>query len=241
MKNQTHYSLSVIVPCYNEESNIIQTLKEISLSIEIPIIKEYEILVIDDASTDKSNSLVKNYKKNNLNIKLHKNEINIGLGGAIKRGFKLCSKDYVIYIPGDNCHKSIEIKKMIELIGKYDVILTYYSNPHVRTFFRKFFTKLYTPFLNFIFNLDLPYYNGLCLYKSSLIKNINIETNSFTWQIELLLKLFKSTNIKYTLVPTKLDDRNLGQSKAFNLKNSLLVVYSIFKLFVLQFFISKKK
>ena len=63
MKIQTHYSLSVIVPCYNEESNIIETLNEISLSIDIPIIKEYEILVIDDASTDKSNNLVKNLKK----------------------------------------------------------------------------------------------------------------------------------------------------------------------------------
>ena len=219
-------------------------LKYLNLSI-LSILNQnfsnFEFIIILDTNNSFIVDLVKKYKKNNLNIKLYKNRTNVGLGGAIKKGFELCSKDYVIYIPGDNCHKSSEIKKMIKLIGKYDVILTYYSNPQVRTFFRKFFTKIYTPFLNFIFNLDLPYYNGLCLYKSSLIKNIKVETNSFTWQIELLLKLFKSTNIKYTLVPTKLDDRNLGQSKAFNLKNSLLVVYSIFKLFIIQFFISKKK
>ena len=241
MNNQTTYSLSVIVPCYNEENNIINTLQEIHLSINNLKIMDYEIIVIDDASTDKSNLLVSKYIKINTNVKLFKNKENAGLGGAIKKGFELCEKNYVIYIPGDNCHKSSEIIKMLILIGKYDIVLTYYSNPQVRSVFRKFFTKIYTPFLNFIFNLNLPYYNGLCLYKSDLVKNIKIETNSFTWQIELLLKLFKSANIKHTLVPTLLDERNLDKSKAFNFKNSFLVVFSIIKLFIIQFSISKNK
>ena len=102
------------------------------------------------------------------------------------------------------------------------------------------FTKLYTPFLNLIFGLNLPYYNGLGIYKRSILKDINIYTNSFTWQIEVLLKLFKTKNINYILVPTKLDERIGGKSKAFNLKNSILVTYSIIRLFLLKFFLKKK-
>ena len=99
---------------------------------------------------------------------------------------------------------------------------------------------MYTPFLNFIFGLNLPYYNGLSIYKRSILNEIDISTNSFTWQIEVLFKLFKTKNINYVIIPTKLDDRIEGESKAFNIKNSIYVIYSIGRLFLLKFFLKKE-
>ena len=233
-------SISFIVPCYNEEKDIDNTLKEIYSAINESQIEKYEIIIVDDGSIDNTYNKIINLNKENKNIKIIRNSKNLGLGGAIKKGISKAILYRVMFLPGDNCHKSSEIKKLISVKGDYDLVLTYYSNPEIRNFFRVMFTKSYTPFLNLIYGLNLPYYNGISIYKRSILNEINIYTNSFTWQIEALLKLFKTKNLNYTIVPTRLDDRMEGQSKAFNLKNSIYVIYSITRLFILQFLLKKR-
>ena len=216
-------SISFVVPCFNEENNINNTIDEICFAISESTVNEYEIIIIDDGSTDNTLQIATKSHKQNNNIKVINNLNNLGLGGAIKKGLQHAKLNKIMFLPGDNCHQRTEIKKLININNNYDLVLTYYSNIQIRSFFRTLFTKLYTPFLNLIFGLNLPYYNGLGIYKRSILKDINIYTNSFTWQIEVLLKLFKTKNINYILVPTKLDERIDGESKAFNLKNSILV------------------
>ena len=94
-------------------------------------------------------------------------------------------------LPGDNCHSHEEIRKLLLTKNKTEVVLSYYENKNDRPFFRKMFTLIYTPFLNFIFRMNLPYYNGIAIYKKTIIDNIDFQTSGFTWQIELLVKLFK--------------------------------------------------
>jgi hypothetical protein len=90
----------------------------------------------------------------------HKNKKNLGFGGSIKKGLNLASKEMVMWIPGDNSHASSEIKKLLnERNNNYNIISTYYINTQSRAFIRGLFTKLYTPVLNFLFRLNLPYYN----------------------------------------------------------------------------------
>ena len=233
-------SISFVVSCYNEEKNIKNTIDEINIAINNSKLDVYEIIVVDDGSKDKTFQAVEELKKNNQHIKIIKNINNIGLGGAIKKGLQEAVLDRVMFIPGDNCHQGLEISKLINTNKKYDLVLTYYSNIKVRSFLRNFFTKLYTPFLNFIFRLNLPYYNGLCVYRRSILKDINIYTNSFTWQIEVLLKLFKTKKLLYIFIPTLLNDRTIGKSKAFRIKNSIYVVYSIGRLFIIKFFLKKR-
>ena len=232
-------SWTIILFGYNES----KTIKDVffkSKDIISQITNDYEIIIIDDGSTDNTLQIATKSHKQNNNIKVINNLNNLGLGGAIKKGLQYAKLNKIMFEPGDNCHKRTEIKKLININNNYDLVLTYYSNIQIRSFFRTLFTKLYTPFLNLIFGLNLPYYNGLGIYKRSILKDINIYTNSFTWQIEVLLKLFKTKNINYILVPTKLDERIDGESKAFNLKNSILVTYSIIRLFLLKFFLKKK-
>ena len=177
--------------------------------------------------------------KNN-KIVIVRNIKNIGFGGSIKNGLEIANLNRIMFLPGDNSHQNSEISKLINIDFKYDLVLTFYSNLHVRSFFRNFFTRLYTPFLNFIFGLNLPYYNGLGIYNRPMLSKISIYTNSFTWQIEVLIKLFKTKKINYIIVPTLLNDRVEGKSKAFSLKNSIYVIFSITRLFVIQFFLKNK-
>ena len=233
--------VSFLVACFNEEENIIPTIEEIKKTCKNCQIDSYEILVVDDKSSDNSNYIVKNYiqESGQKNIELITNETNLGYGGSVKKAIKYAKKEFVIWVPGDNAHKEKELAKILEYIGQYDVISTFYSNTETRNKFRRVFTEMYTPVLNFFFNLDIPYYNGVTLIKKSIFDKINIFTNSHNFSVEMWvkIKLLKNINIKF--VPTLLDERIKG-AKAFKLKNSIKVVlntirlilyYQIFKFF----------
>ena len=157
-------SISFIVPCYNEEDNISDVINEIESAVISFSNIVYEIIIIDDASKDKTLKIIKKMQKMNKNIKIIQNKENKGLGGSIKKGFCNIQNDYVMYLPGDNCHSKTEIKKLLEVNSDFDILLSYYSNARTRNLFRRLFTYLYTPFLNLIFGLNLPYYNGIAIY-----------------------------------------------------------------------------
>ena len=99
----------------------------------------------------------------------------------------------------------------------------------IRTFFRRSFTGFYTPILNYLFGLDLPYYNGVSLINKRIFKNIKITTNSHSWQVELWVKSKYIKKFSYKFVPTVLRDRINGAT-AFKLKNSLKVFFNIIRL-----------
>ena len=225
-------SISFIIPCYNEEDNISDVINEIESAINFFSNIVYEIIVIDDASNDNTLKIIKEMQKMNKNIKIIQNKENKGLGGSIKKGLDNVQNDYVMYLPGDNCHSKTEIKKLLKVNSDFDILLSYYSNTKTRNLFRRLFTYLYTPFLNLIFGLNLPYYNGIAIYKKKILDNFEIKTSSFTWQIELLVKMLKNNQTKLELISTILSDRNKGDSKAFNIKNCFKVIYSIAVIFL---------
>ena len=232
IKKNNFTSISFVVPCYNEEDNISDVINEIESAVISFSNIVYEIIIIDDASKDNTLKIIKEMKKMNKKIKKIQNKVNKGLGGSIKKGLDNIQNDYVMYLPGDNCHSKTEIKKLLKVNSDFDILLSYYSNTKTRNLFRRLFTYLYTPFLNLIFGLNLPYYNGIAIYKKKMLDNFEIKTSSFTWQIELLVKMLKNDQTKLELVSTVLSHRNKGDSKAFNIKNCFKVIYSIAVIFL---------
>ena len=106
-----------------------------------------------------------------------------------------------------------------------------YSHLRNSQYLRNLFTLTYTPFLNFLYGTSLPYFNGLTLYKTKDLKKLNFKNSSFSYQIEIFVYLFYKYKPEFKIVPTILHDRKVG-SKAFRLKNSILVVISIIKIFI---------
>jgi len=234
--------ISFVIPAYNESERIEKTIYEVVKSCEISTIDQFEILIINDNSTDctkdKINKVKKKYPK--LDIISYKNKFNLGFGGSTVKGLKLAKFSNVLWIPGDNSHPSSEIKKILkEECPPYGIVSTYYINSHERTFGRKFFTKIYTPFLNLIYGLNLPYYNGLSLISKKIINNIDIKTQAHCWQVELWVKAKHLKNFNYKFVPTVLQDR-INSTNVFKLKNSIGVICNIVKLFFLNLYLSLK-
>lgn len=224
--------LSVIIPCYNEETLVEKSFIEIIKALKDSKIAKYEIIFFDDGSKDNSLLIVEKLQRNNKKIKIIRNKKNFGIGYNFFKGILKSRGKYLIQIPADNSHPSKEISKILKFYGKgYDIVTTYYSNNAQRSFFRNLFTLIYTPFLNFIYGTTFPYFNGITLYKNKLLKKLDLSNSSFSYQIEIFVFLYHKYNLKIKILPTILKDRKKG-SKAFRIKNSFLVLISILKIFL---------
>ena len=103
-------TLSIFVPCFNEENNITNTLNNIKEGIQNI---NYEVLVSDDASQDKTIEMVEKFKKNNpnINIKIFHNENNRGVGfNYYATAYKALGKYYMV-ICGDALNLLVKSKK----------------------------------------------------------------------------------------------------------------------------------
>jgi len=109
--------ISVIIPFYNEENSIKNVIER------IPNHRNYEIILIDDGSTDKSVLKIKEIE--NHNIKLLQHQKNLGYGAALITGFKNATGNIIITLDSDGQHKPEEIEKMIKPIlqRKADLVI----------------------------------------------------------------------------------------------------------------------
>lgn len=121
MKN---LQLSVFLPAHNEEDNIEKTVLQIDQILK-NITDDWEILVINDGSKDKTGTIVKNIIRHNRHIRLISHIKNKGYGAAIKTGLYNVRFPWVIQMDADGQFDFGEIKNMLEKKDKADLIIGY--------------------------------------------------------------------------------------------------------------------
>jgi dolichol-phosphate mannosyltransferase len=215
-------TMSFVVPALNEEANIELAVQEILLAVK-GWFSDYEILLINDGSTDATGSIMEKLASQNDKIHVIHNEKNFGLGNAYKRGIAAAQLEYVMMIPGDNAHPATGLYPIFEGIGKADIVIPYVVNPQVRSWFRRVGSRGFVTLLNLLSGLRIRYYNGLVIHRTKLLQQISINTDGFAYQAEALIKLIKQGH-SYIEVPTTIDERKTGGSKALRLKNLISVV-----------------
>lgn len=222
-------SITVIVPALNEEGNIVGTITSITPVLEKNF-DDYEIFLFDDGSTDRTGPLADELASKNKKIRVIHNKTPLGLGYNYKRGVKEATKDYVIMIPGDNEITGDSYETMFKAAGQKDIVIPYTVNSEIRPLGRQILSKAYTMVMNLISGFNVKYYNGTVVHKREIIQSVPIETDSFAYQAEALIRLIK-TGKTYVETPMYIVDRAHGKSKALKMKNVIRVSKSVFKLF----------
>ena len=106
--------ISVVVPAYNEEGNIVKCLENLDKYFQKSEF-DYEIIVVNDGSKDKTGELVKGLIKKIKNLRIVEHFPNRGYGGALKAGFSKVTKEFICFIPADNQFDIAEITKLFDL------------------------------------------------------------------------------------------------------------------------------
>ena len=213
-------TISFFVPCFNEENNITKTLNDIKEGAQHI---NYEVLVADDASEDKTIEMVEKFKKNNpnANIKIFHNKNNRGIGFNFWETAHKALGKYYMTISGDACLPPGEIKKIVNNIGKADMILTYFRDK--RGIFRRTISKVFSFIINLITLNNLKYYNGPNIYLLEDIKLCNNRGYGFGYHAELIAAQIrqKKTYIEIEIITTL---RSSGTSQALKPHNILSVI-----------------
>lgn len=121
-------SLSVFFPAFNEEKNIALTVeKAVHVLINLKI-KNWEILVINDGSSDKTGQIVESVAKKDHHIRLITHNLNKGYGEALKSGFYNAKYSWIAFADSDGQFNFSEISKLLEKTNEADIVAGYRIN-----------------------------------------------------------------------------------------------------------------
>ena len=188
--------LSIIIPVYNE----IKTIKKLIFKVVNQQIKDIQIIVVDDFSTDGTREVIKNDLSQFIN-KIIYHEKNMGKGAAIRSAQKFVSGDIVIIQDADLEYDPEDYKKLIDPIINKRTSVVYgsrvlntkrYNSKNFISLHRIFFNHILTIFSNFVNRQNLTdAHTCYKVFDSKIFKNIKLSENDFAFCPEITSKISK--------------------------------------------------
>lgn len=226
--------VSVVVPLHNEEENVEEFYKVISSVIDAEK-EDYEILFIDDGSTDRTLDLLEPLAQKDARINLLRFRRNFGKAAAWAAGFDHAKGDVIVTIDGDLQNDPKDIPKLVALIGEYDVVNGWRKKRKDPFIIRRFPSIIANKLISKVTGVNLrDYGSGLKAYKAEVVKNMNMygEMHRF---IPAVASWY---GVKIKEVETTHYPRLRGESK-YGISRTLMVILDLITVKFLQSFSTK--
>ncbi|MFZ5366012.1 MAG: glycosyltransferase family 2 protein [Patescibacteria group bacterium] len=209
--------LSVFFPAYNEEKNIKETVSK-ATKILPKIASKYEIIIVDDGSTDKTGEIADKIAKDNKSVRVVHHHPNRGYGAALKSGFSKSRYSWVAFTDADGQFDFSEIENFLPLTRKADLILGYRIK-RADSIVRRIYTFGWFAIARLLLGLDVKDYScGFKLIKKEVFEAVQpLEGEEKVTQIELLVKA-ERLGFKFAEVGVSHYPRKFGQQTGANLK-----------------------
>lgn len=205
---QNKYSISVIVPVYNESTLLEKSLTTIDKFLSDNF-AAYEIIIIESGSTDGSLKLCDTIAASKNNMKVIHEGARKGFGSALKLGYKSSTKDLVWLVTLDLPFPLSTILQAIPLFSEYDCILSYRSADK-RKPFRKIQSFVYNNLTKLLLGIKVKHVNSAFkVFKRETIQNLKLISNGWFIDAEIICRL-KEKKISFTEIPVPLIDRTTG-------------------------------
>jgi len=229
--------ISIIIPCYNEFFTIEKIIEKINFSF-LNSENDYEIIVIDDYSTDGTRQMLQNKLLNKIS-KLIINEQNCGKGFSVRQGIKVSSGDIILIQDADLEYDPSDYTKLIKpIINNYaDVVIgsrfVGADEKRVLFYWHSLGNKLLTLLSNLFSNLNLTdMENCYKVFRSEVIKSIKLSENRFGFEPEIVAKIAKK-NLRIFEVGVKYYGRKYSEGKKITWKDGFsaircIIYYNLF-------------
>ena len=210
--NQTPL-VSIITPCYNADKYIESTIK----SVLSQTYKNWEMLIVEDASTDKSLEVISEYVQEDHRIKLIQNSSNIGAASSRNKAIEYANGKYIAFLDNDDIWFSDKLEKQIALMENENILMSYsayetidkeghtigyFSVPTQVTYADMLKTSIIGT-LTMIYNAEII---GKCYFKER-------GHEDYVMKLEILKKIPYAQGINETLAKYRILDTSLSSNK----------------------------
>ncbi len=120
-------SLSIVLPAYNEETNVENAVNEVS-AVAQQLDMDHEIILVNDGSTDRTGEVARELAERIPNLRIVEHFPNRGYGGALKAGFASASKELIAFFPADKQFDFREVEVLLRRIKDADIVCGYRAN-----------------------------------------------------------------------------------------------------------------
>lgn len=232
--------LSIIIPAYNEEKRLLPTLVKICVYLSNQGFP-YEIIVVDDGSTDNTLQMVRNFACLDKHVIVLANEQNSGKGYSVKKGMLSAKGEYIFFTDADLSTPIEEIEKCLPYLANgYDVVIGSRSMPESDiTVHQPWYREKMGKIFNFMVNMALvkgiiDTQCGFKGFKKEVVKTVfnRCCIDGFSFDVEALY-LSRKFNFKIKEIPIRWE--NSALSKVNPIRHSLQMFRDLFKIKIKDF------
>ncbi|MCX7928133.1 MAG: glycosyltransferase family 2 protein [Patescibacteria group bacterium] len=227
--------VSIIIPAYNEEKTVGKLLEKVK-KVEFGNGISKEIILVDDASIDKTLDIVKKFE----GIKVINHKKNLGKGAAIRSGIKVSNGDIIAIQDADLEYNPSDLVRLVELV--YQNIAEVAYGTRLQNYPLKIIGAKKTPLVtHYLGNKFLTFCTNLLygsritdmetcykVFKRSVLSGIKIKSNRFDFEPEITAKILKK-GIKIHEIPISVKPRGYEEGKKISWKDGLIALWTLIK------------
>ena len=227
--------ISIIIPAHNEGNHIVASIKEIMRTFN-EFGCDYEIVVIDDGSTDETYEKIKELAADFTNICAKRNRANFGKGRALKKAFRYTAGDYIVFLDADLDLHPEQAQTLFDVLRdkNADVVIGSKRHPESKInypFQRKFISNGYYYLIRLLFGLPVrDTQTGIKLFKREVLEKVfpRVLIKRYAFDLELLVNAHH-LGYKIEEAPVRLDfQRITGRIKLIDIWHTLLDTLAVF-------------
>jgi len=221
-------SISVFLPCYNEQENVARTVRQ-AIDVLEKLRWDYELIIVDDGSSDATGRIADDIASHNERVKVVHHPTNLGYGAALQSGFDAAGKELVFYTDGDGQFDIGEMPPLLPLMTDYDIVSCYRLNRQ-DNLLRKINAWCWTKLVCFLFHMKIRDIDcAFKLYKRQIFDNIKMVSTGALIDAEILARAVRR-GYRIAQRPVHHYPRTAGTQTGADLKVIMRAFRELFKL-----------
>jgi len=169
--------LSVVIPGLNEEANVRDAVER-SLEILKGLAARYEVVIVDDGSTDGTAAVAQELQREHPEVRLLRNPLNLGVGTSLLIGLRAATGDLVVHNAMDLPFDLKDLERILPLFPEWDVVAVVRTDRSAHSSYRKLTSLVHHYLVRLLFRTKLRDLNFVQVYKREVLRAVSVKARS---------------------------------------------------------------